>query len=605
MTDTNANINANIKCRSPIIAVLGHVDHGKSSILDRIRNSAICDSEAGGITQAIGASIVPLHVLKNFCDKLGAKFNFIIPGLLFIDTPGHEAFTSLRKRGGNLADIAILTIDINEGFKPQTIEAFEILRNYKTPFIIALNKIDLVNGFRLKEDLKDKSLLENINAQEFQVQQDIEAKLYNIVAFISEKFGLESERYDRCDYTKQIAIVPCSAKAGIGISELLMVLTGLTQRYLENSLKCNLELNSPSKGTILEIKNVDGLGLCMDAIIYDGIMRVNDTLIIGGIDKPIVTKVKGLFEPKAMTDMRDKKTKFQSIKEISAASGVRLSAPDIEGAIAGMPLISCIQGTAPAIIEEFKSKIQAEVEEVIIETEKEGIVVKADTIGSLEALIKLLKDKGINIRKASVGNITKKDITDAESNYEKDPTESVILGFNITDASAIKNDKVKILTSNIIYKLIEDYDNWKTSENKRIEQKELEGLVRPCKIEYLANYTFRANNPAIVGIEVLSGTLRTGIKIMKSDGIAITEIKGVQKNKESVNKLEQKEQGAASLPGVTVGRQINEGDIYYSAIPEGDFRKLKTLVKYLSKEETTVLKEIAEIMRKNNPVWGV
>jgi translation initiation factor 5B len=593
------------KCRSPIIAVLGHVDHGKSSILDRIRNTAIIDTEAGGITQAIGASIVPLHILKNFCDKLNVKFNFIIPGLLFIDTPGHEAFTSLRKRGGNLADIAILVIDVNEGFKPQTIEAFEILRNYKTPFIIALNKIDLVNGFRIRDDLKDKSLIQNLDAQEFQVSQDIESKLYNIVAFISEKFGLESERYDRCDYTKQIAIVPCSARQGIGIPELLMVLTGLTQRYLENNLACNLETNSPSKGTILEIKNVDGLGLCMDAIIYDGVIRVNDSLIIGGIEKPIVTKVKGLFEPKVLTDMRDKKTKFQSIKEICAATGVRLSAPDIEGVIAGMPLISCPPNTPIAIIEGFKESIQKEVEEVIMETDKEGIVVKADTLGSLEALVKLLKDKGIKIRKANVGNITKKDLTDAESNYEKDPTESVILGFNITSDSGIKNDNVKVLTSNIIYKLIEEYESWKEQENKRIEQKEIEGLTKPCKIEYLTNYTFRASNPAIIGIEVLSGQLRNGINIMKDDGKTLTSVKEIQKNKESVSTLDKKEQAAASLPGVTAGRQIIEGEIYYSAIPEDDFRKLKKLTKYLSKEETSLLKEIAEIMRRNNPVWGV
>jgi translation initiation factor 5B len=387
--------------------------------------------------------------------------------------------------------------------------------------------------------------------------------------------------------------------------ELLMVLTGLTQRYLENTLVCNLEPNTPSKGTILEIKNAEGMGLCMDAIIFDGVMRVNDTLIIGGIDKPVVTKIKGLFEPKAMVDMRDKKTKFQSIREINAATGIRISAPELEGVIAGMPLISCPQGTPANVIEEIKLKIQKEVEEVLIETDKEGIVVKADTIGSLEAIIKLMKDKGIKIRKATVGNITKKDITDAESNYEREPTESVILGFNIIDDSGIKNDKVKIITSNIIYKLIDDYDNWKESEIKRLEQKELEGLVRPCKIEYLTNYTFRASNPAIVGIEVLAGQLRAGINIMKSDGIVLTNVKELQKNKENVKTLDRKEQAAASLPNVTVGRQISEGEIYYSAIPEADFRKLKTLTKYLSKEETLVLKEIAELMRKNNPVWGV
>ena len=594
-------------CRSPIIAVLGHVDHGKSSILDKVRNSSIINNEAGGITQAIGASIVPLNTIQEFCKNIGMKFNFIIPGLLFIDTPGHEAFTSLRKRGGNLADIAILVIDINEGFKPQTIEAFEILKNYKTPFIIALNKIDLINGFSIKEDLKNKSLMENLNAQDFTISQKIEEKLYNIVAFIAEKFGMESERFDRCDFGKQIAIVPCSAKSGIGVAELLMVLTGLTQRYLENNLKCDLNITSRAKGTILEIKNVEGLGICIDAIIYDGILRVNDTLIIGGLENPIVTKVRGLFEPKSLTDMRDQKTKFNLIKCVNAATGVRISAPNIDEVIAGMPLIACLP-TQLKEIEEAKIEVQKEVEEVIIETDKEGIVIKADTIGSLEALTKLLRDKGIKIRKSSVGKITKKDITDAESNYEREPLDTVILGFNI-ETEDIKNermnDRVKIFTSKIIYKLIEDYEKWKEEEARRIEERELEGLTKPCKIEFLHNHTFRASNPAVIGSEVLIGEMKSGMSIMNANGEKLSDIKEIQKNKESVSSAKQKDQVAISLPGVTVGRQITEGDIFYSAIPENDFRKIKNLTKYLSRDEIIILKEIAEIMRKNNPVWGV
>jgi len=592
------------KCRSPIIAVLGHVDHGKSSILDRIRNTCIIDGEAGGITQAIGASKIPIDVIKKVCSSLKVKMEFKIPGLLFIDTPGHEAFTSLRKRGGNLADIAILVVDINEGFKPQTMEAFEILKNYKTPFIIALNKIDLIDGFIVRDELKDKSLIENLAAQSQEVQQKIEGKLYETVAFISERFGMESERFDRCDFTKQIAIVPCSAKTGIGIPKLLMVLTGLTQRYLEQNLSCNIDTNSKSKGTILEIKNVEGTGLCIDAIIYDGIMRVNDILIIGGLNKPIVTKVRGLFEPKTVTDMRDKKTKFNSMKDVTASTGIRITAPDVEEALAGMPLISIPSNSSKQIIEECENSVQKEIDEVIVETDKEGIVVKADTLGSLEALVKLLKDKNISIRKATLGNITKKDITDAESNFENDPLESVILGFNIICDSSIKSDKVKIINSNIIYKLIEEYESWKLAESKRIEQKELEGLVRPCKIEYL-HYTFRASNPAVIGIEVLCGTLKAGTTIMDSEGNTLSAVKEIQKNKESVNSIIKKEQAAIALPGITAGRQIKEGDIFYSYMPENDFRKIKTLTQYLGKEETALLKEIAEIMRKNNPVWGI
>jgi translation initiation factor 5B len=589
-------------CRSPIIAVLGHVDHGKSSILDKIRNSCIVDGEAGAITQAIGASSVPVEIIKKFCSTLKVKMDFTIPGLLFIDTPGHEAFTSLRKRGGNLADIAVLVVDINEGFKPQTIEAFEILKSFKTPFIIALNKIDLIDGFKVIDDLKDKSLLDNLNAQTPEVQAKIEEKLYTIVAYIQEKFGMDSDRFDRVDFTKQIPIIPVSAKQGIGMPKLLMVLTGLTQKFLEEKLKSDVSINSKAKGTILEVKTVEGLGLCIDAIIYDGIIRVNDTLVIAGLDKPIMTKVRGLFEPRQLSDMRDQKTKFQSMKQVVAAAGVRIAAPNIEEVIAGMPFISVVN---PKEADDAAKELQKEVAEIVMQTDKEGLVVKADTIGSLEALVKLLKDKGISIRKATVGNITKKDITDAESNYEKDPLESAILGFNVELDKDVKNEKVKIITSNIIYKIIEDYEKWKVDESRRIEEKELEGLTRPCKIEYLHNYTFRQNNPAVIGAEVLVGELKAGMNIMKDDGETLTNVKEIQKNKENVKTAKKKDQVAISLPNITVGRQINEGDIFYSAIPEDDFRQLKKLTKYMQKDETSLLKEIAEIMRKKNPVWGV
>lgn len=589
-------------CRSPIIAVLGHVDHGKSSILDKIRNSCIVDGEAGAITQAIGASSVPVEVIKKFCSTLKVKMDFTIPGLLFIDTPGHEAFTSLRKRGGNLADIAVLVVDINEGFKPQTIEAFEILKSFKTPFIIALNKIDLIDGFKVIDELKDKSLLDNIAAQTPEVQAKIEEKLYIIVGYIQEKFGMDSDRFDRVDFTKQIPIIPCSAKQGIGMPKLLMVLTGLTQKFLEEKLKSDVSINAKAKGTILEVKTVEGLGLCIDAIIYDGIIRVNDTLVIAGLEKPLVTKVRGLFEPKQLSDMRDQKTKFQSMKQVVAAAGVRIAAPNIEEVIAGMPFISVVTQKEA---DDAAKELQKEVSEIVMQTDKEGIVVKADTIGSLEALVKLLKDKGISIRKATVGNITKKDITDAESNYEKDPLESAILGFNVELDKDVKNEKVKIITSNIIYKIIEDYEKWKIDESRRIEEKELEGLTRPCKIEYLHNYTFRQNNPAVIGAEVLIGELKAGMNIMKDNGETLTNVKEIQKNKENVKTASKKDQVAISLPNVTVGRQINEGDIFYSAIPEEDFRQLKKLTKYMQKDETSLLKEIAEIMRKKNPVWGV
>jgi translation initiation factor 5B len=581
--------------RSPLCVVLAHVDHGKTSILDRIRGSAIARGEAGGITQAIGASIIPLDTIKKVCGKLleTLKMEFTIPGLLFIDTPGHASFTNLRKRGGNLADIAILVIDINEGIKPQTLESIEILKQYKTPFIIAANKIDLISGWQSSE----KSLLTSIKEQSENIRTILDKKLYELVGKLAE-LGLNAERFDRVDdYTKTIAIVPTSAKTGEGIPELLMIITGLAQRFLENCLKC--DVGGMAKGTILEVKEEKGLGKSIDVILYDGNLKRNDTIVIGTLTEPIVTKVKGLFEPQALKEMRDKKSKFKAVKEVYAATGVKISALGIDDVLSGMP----IRSSSNENVEKVKQEIKSEVEEVLIETDKEGIVIKADTLGSLEALHKLLKEKGIEIKKASIGDINKKDISDAEANFEKDPLQSVILGFNVGAKTEPKN--VKIISNNIIYKIIEEYEKWREDEKRKFESQELEALVTPCKFQIMKGYVFRQNNPAVVGVDVLGGTVKVGTPLMKDDGKEITAVKSMQLDQENIEKAERGKQVAVSMEGVTVGRQINEGEILYSSVPEEDFRKLKDLKKHLSGEEKEVLKEIAAIKRKANAVWGI
>jgi len=586
--------------RSPIVSVLGHVDHGKSSILDAIRESHIVDKEAGAITQAIGASIIPLEVVQKKCGALlkKLKMKFTIPGLLFIDTPGHAAFTSLRKRGGALADIAILVVDINEGFKPQTVEAIDILRNSKTPFVIAANKLDLVPGYTSK----NCAMVQDIKEQAESTQQLIDERLYKIIGQLYDRFKMSAERFDRVDdYTKQVAIIPCSAKIKLGLAELLMVLTGLAQKYLEESLKINV--SGQAKGTILEVKETEGLGTTIDVIIYDGTLKVNDTIVIGGILEPLVVKVRALLQPAPLHDMRDKKSTFTHIKKAAAATGVRISAHGLEEAVAGMPLLGSSDDEES--IEEAKQKVQEEVQEVLLDTGKNGIIIKADSLGSLEAVIKLFGEKNIKIRKASIGAITKKDITDAESNYEQDPFLSVIIGFNVELGKSVESGKnVKIILGDIIYKLLDDYLLWTEEKKKAIEAEQLEQLVRPCKLEILPTCIFRQSNPAIVGVHVLVGVLKAGVPIMKT-GRVLTTVKSIQSEGENLSRVEQGKEVAVSLPDVTCGRQINGNDILYSAIPEQDFRKLKKLKKYLTEPEIQVMKEIAEMMRKDNPVWGV
>ena len=583
--------------RQPIITFMGHIDHGKTSLQDYIRQSSIVKTEAGKITQHIGSSNIPLNTIKKICGKLldTLKLKLTIPGLLFIDSPGHAAFTSLRKRGGNLADIAILVIDINEGIMPQTIECIDILKQYKTPFIIALNKIDLIAGWQSKNTF----LIQNIASQSETIQKILDTKLYELVGKLSE-LNLNAERFDRVeDYTKQIAISPTSAKTGEGIPELLMVLTGLAQKFMEQSLKINVEGNA--RGTVLEVKEDKGIGKTLDVIIYDGTIRQNNTLVVGTLDEPIVTKIKALFEPATLADIRSKKTKFARVKKVSAASGIKILAQDIENVVAGMPLRSCNANE----IESVKKEIKKEVQEVLIETDAAGIVIKADSLGSLEALIKLLKEKNIPVKRASIGNISKKDISDASINYEKDPLNSAILGFNVDLMQDVKAENVKIITNKVIYKLIEDFEKWQENEKKRLEGREIEFLIRPCKIQIMKGYIFRQNNPAVVGVNVLEGKIKVDTPLMKNDGDKITEIKSIQKEQESINEAEKNQQVAISLPKVTVGRQINEGDTLYSAVPEEDFRKLKQFKKYLTQEEIGILKEIAEIMRAKNAMWGI
>jgi len=582
--------------RQAVISVLGHVDHGKTKLLDKIRGTATQLGESGGITQAIGASIIPLDTIKKICGNiLNEKVKFNIPGLLFIDTPGHAAFTTLRKRGGNIADIAILVIDINEGLMPQTIESVEILKNFKTPFVIAANKIDLIPGYRQI----DKNLLKNIAHQDPFVVEKIDTKLYEIVGKLS-VLGFNSERFDRVEeYTKQVAIVPVSAINGDGIPELLMVLIGLAQKYLEESLKMHVKGNA--KGTVLEVKETQGLGKTLDVIIYDGILNKNDKIVIGGLEKPIETRIKALLCPMPLKEMRDKKTQFKAVNCVSAATGVKISAPYIGEVIAGMPLQSYSEQDKQKVIDE----IQKEVQEVIIKTEDNGIIIKADTLGSLEALTFLLREKNIPVRKASIGKITKKDMTDAESNYDNDPLQSVILGFNVErDTDVGSSERVKIITSDIIYRIIEEFDAWREQQTRLMEARALDNLIRPCKLQVMPNYVFRQSNPAIVGVEILEGKIKTGTELMKN-GISVTIVKGMQHEKENLQSVTKGKQVAMSLDHVTIGRQIQEGDILYSFIPEEDFRAMKKLVKYLSHGEIEVLKKIAEIMREKTPLWGI
>jgi translation initiation factor 5B len=582
--------------RTPIVCVMGHVDHGKTSLLDRIRGTAVVDKEAGAITQHIGATEVPLTTIQALCKGMIGG-NIAVPGLLFIDTPGHHAFTTLRSRGGALADLAVVVIDINEGFQPQTVEAIKILRQYKTPFVVAANKIDRIHGWTPQPN---GPFVRSFNAQPDYVKSVVENKTYEIVGKLSD-ISFSSDRYDRVrDFTRNIGIVPVSARTGEGIPDLLMVLIGLAQRFLEESLK--FHVTGPGVGTILEVKEEKGLGFTIDTIIYDGEVNVGDTVVIGGRDKPFVTKVRALLKPKPNREIRVEE-RFDRVSKVTAATGVKILAPDLERAMAGATL----RVTTEADAETVKREIEQELEQARIATDEVGVMLKADTLGSLEAIANELREAKIPIGRAEVGDISKRDLVNAET--VNDPLYRVILGFNVSTLPEAKDylqaTDIKAFNSDVIYHLIDEFKKWESEQRALAEKKRFEEIVRPGKIRYLPNCTFRQSKPAVIGVQVMGGFIRPGVTLIKPDGSKVGVIKQMQERNENLQIATQGKEIAISVDGPTAGRQINEGEIYYVDVPEGHSKVLEFQLKdTIKQDELEVLLEFLAIKRKDNPFWG-
>jgi translation initiation factor 5B len=572
------------KVRAPIIIIVGHSDHGKTCLLDKIRGTTVTALEPGLLTQAVGATNIPIETVKKICDKLLKKFGIelTIPGLLFIDTPGHKAFLSMRRRGGSISDLAVLVIDINEGFQEQTDESLVILKQFKVPFVVAATKIDKIPGWYA---FPNSCFLESIQKQREDVKEELDKKVYRIVSQLAER-GFSSERFDRIkDFKRNIAIVPVSGITGEGIPDLLMVLAGLAQQFLKE----RLILSEQAKGSILEVKEVTGLGTTIDVILYDGCLEKNDFLIIGG-KEPIVTKIRALLLPPPLRELRVEK-KFLQVDKVFASVGIKIVAPNLENAIAGSPIMAV---KSENDIEKAKELLKKEVEEVQFEKHIEGVIAKADTLGGLEALVKILSEKQIPIRKAEVGAVKKEDIIEAQN--VKDKLKRVILAFNVKALSEVENLakdlKIPIFFNEIIYRLIEDYEKWCKEEKEKEIQEKLEKVTRPCEIELLKGYVFRQHSPAIFGVEVKRGFLKPGIIMKRKDGKIIGRIKEIQREGQTIHEARKGDRVAVSMEEPVIGRHIQEGDILISVLSENDIKILKEVYDKLSDDEKELLAEL-------------
>jgi len=589
--------------RQPIVSVLGHIDTGKTKLLDKIRKSRVQDREVGGITQHIGASFFPVETLTQICGPVfkGKKADVQIPGLLVIDTPGHEAFVNLRKRGGAVADIAILVVDVLRGFEEQTHECIKILKEKKTPFLVAANKIDRIPGWKSKPK---ETFTASYRSQDPYVQQKLDEHLYTIIGDFS-RMGFRADRFDNVkDFTRTIAIVPTSAKTGEGIPELLAVLIGLTQQYLKAKLKTT---EGPAKGTVLEVKEEPGLGITLNVIIYDGTIQKGDLIVVGAKEKPIVTNVRALLLPKPLDEIRDPRDKFSSVNYVSAAAGVKIAAPELESALAGAPLYVV---PSEDQVDEYLERVSREVEQIKIDTDVDGIVLKTDTLGSLEAIVNNLRKLNIPIKVADVGDVSRRDVTEAVVVKERDPLHGVVLAFNVKvlpDAEEeARNRDVPIFSHRTIYSLIDAYTEWMNQEEKTRLDEEFNRLIKPGKVQFLPGYVFRKAKPAVFGVEVLAGRIKPKCVLVKEDGRPIGEIMQIQDRGNAVSEATAGSQVAVSLSKAIVGRHIHEGEIFYVRVPEAHVKAL--LAKFqdrLSPEEVDVLSELVEIMRRESAFWAV
>ncbi len=586
--------------RTPIVAVLGHVDHGKTTLLDEIRGSAVSEGEAGAITQHIGATAVPLETVSEMAGSLVQPEDFDLPGLLFIDTPGHHSFTTLRSRGGALADIAIVVVDVNDGFQPQTVEALDILKRTNTPFVVAANKIDTTPGWNPQEGAPIQQTYES---QSKSARSRLDDNLYEIIGNLSDE-GFSADLYWRVqNFQKNVGVVPVSAVTAEGVPDLLAVLMGLSQRYMKDEMA--IDASGPGAGTVLEVKEERGFGTTLDVVLYDGTVREDDTIVVGGSSEPIVTDVRALLRPRELAEIRTEK-QFERVDEVAAAAGVKIAAPDLEDAMAGAP----VRVVRDQDVDEVVREVEAELANISVETEEEGVVVKADTLGSLEAMANALREAEIPILRAEVGDVAPRDVAVASTANEDE--HKVVLAFNV---DVLKNAEreldesgVRLFRDDVIYQLIEDYDEF-VEERKRAQQETvLDKIVRPCRFRILEDHVFRQNDPAVVGVEVMSGTLKNNSHVAKwegNDAKRVGQLSGIQDQGEDVDSARAGERVSVAIDGPTVGRQIDEGDELWVELPEKHAKILEQeLTSEIPADELEALQAYLDKHRKRDPFWA-
>jgi len=565
--------------RSPICCILGHVDTGKTKLLDNLRRTNVQEGEAGGITQQIGATYFPIDAIQKRTSHL-PPVDYAVPGLLVIDTPGHESFTNLRSRGSGLCNIAILVVDIMHGLEPQTIESLNLLKMRKTPFIVALNKMDRLYGWETHANL---SLEDSLAKQKPHVQVEFEKRLAETLLAFAEQ-GLNAQVFFRNDDMRRtVSLVPTSAITGDGVPDLLNLLLSLTQKMMSEDLRYLSELEC----TVLEVKVIEGLGTTIDVILSNGILREGDRIAVCGLNGPIVTTIRALLTPQPLKEMRIK-GQYVHHQSVKAALGVKISAADLDKAVAGSSLM--VVGPKDDE-EEVMHAVQGELTAILESVDKsgKGVSVQASTLGSLEALLSFLKDSKIPVSAIAIGPVHKKDIIRTSVMLEQAREFACLLAFDVKiekDAEQLAEEcGVRIFKADIIYHLFDQF----TAYMKGLEEQRKKDLapqaVFPCILRIVPGCVFNKREPIILGVDVLEGALRIGtpLAVPSQDGCpALGRVTSIELNHKPVPEVRKggpsvaiKIECASYETPKMVGRHFQEQDQLVSRITRQSIDVLK------------------------------
>ena len=583
-------IRDNARLRAPIVCILGHVDAGKTKILDKLRHSNVQLGEAGGITQQIGATFIPIENIQTHISKISEKFQTKsrIPGILLIDTPGHASFTNLRSRGSSLCDIAVLILNIDKGIEKQSVESLDLLRMRKTPFIVALNQIDRTynwksypwsgfeDSYRKQKEQQKRLFNEKVEQNQMQfIKNNINTELY----------------YKNTNMKEYVNLVPTSAITGEGLPDLLGLLVYLTDNYLIRQITFKEEV----KCSILEVKVLESVGTTIDVVLVNGTIHVGDKIVIGGLLGPIKTVVKIILLPKPMKEMRVK-CEYDRYDEISGAIGVKIFCQDLENALAGSPLyVYKTEEEAEKYCNEISRDFNSIVQKYLNNKGK-GIMVQASTLGSLEAILTFLGEQKVDVAVVGVGNLNKKDVIKLQIKHAEDENvkkeDLVVLCFDnkvLPEAQKFADENsIKIFVDDVIYHLFDKFIEFKKQcELERKKDKEKEAIF-PCSLKTVM--FINKKDPLIIGVSVTEGVLKIGTPIYCVEKkIPIGVVESIEREKKPINNVRPNDGDVAirikvADSSLAAGRHFDENSTYISQITRASIDALKN---YFREDMTT------------------